>query len=139
MYNHFLLPEVTIGLEMCEYTVIEGGSEDICGTLDGYLQRPIYVYLFDGSSNLLLHFGQSASPFNSIMNETACVSYTAADDDIKEDTEQLTLRLISHDDFVCLCRDFGTISVFEDTTDGTYISLSVYIHFPQYSCSECFC
>ena len=54
------------------------------------------------------------------MNETACVSYTAADDDIKEDTEQLTLRLISHDDFVCLCRDFGIISVYEDTTDGKH-------------------
>ena len=52
------------------------------------------------------------------MNETACVSYTADDDDIKEDTEQLTLRLMSHDDFVCLCRDFGTISIFEDTMDG---------------------
>ena len=60
------------------------------------------------------------------MNETACVSYTADDDDIKEDTEQLTLRLISHDDFVCLCRDFGTISIFEDATDGTYICQYTY-------------
>ena len=54
MYNHFLLPEVTIGLEMCEYTVIEGGSQNICGTLDGYLQRPIYVYLFIGSSSKMI-------------------------------------------------------------------------------------
>jgi len=67
-----------------------------------------------------------ASPFNSIMNETACVSYTADDDDIKEDTEQLSLRLISHDDFVCLCRDFGIISIFEDATDGTYIFQDTY-------------
>jgi len=77
------------------------------------------------------------------MNETACVSYTAADDVIKEDTEQLTLRLISHDDFVCLCRDFGIISVYEDATDGKHachyhihsiififaLAVSVYIYF----------
>jgi len=70
------------------------------------------------------------------MNETACVSYTADDDDIKEDTEQLTLRLISHDDFVCLCRDFGTISVLEDATDGKYPCQFTYT-FHKYSCSKC--
>jgi len=77
------------------------------------------------------------------VNETACVSYTADDDDIKEDTEQLTLRLMSHDDFVCLCRDFGIISVYEDATDGKHachyhihsiififaLAVSVYIYF----------
>ena len=50
-YNHFLLPEVTIGLERCDYSVTEGESQDICGTLDGYLQRPIDVYLSIGSSS----------------------------------------------------------------------------------------
>ena len=84
--------------------------------LDNYNDQYWHVFLAD----VLLHFGSTASPFNSIMNETACVQYDATDDDIKEDTQQLTLRLISHDSFVCLCRDFGTITVYEDTTDGTY-------------------
>jgi len=40
---------------MCEYSVTEGGSQNICGTLDGYLERPIYVYLFiDSSSKIIL-------------------------------------------------------------------------------------
>jgi len=41
---------VTIGLEMYQYSVTEGGSQNICGTMDGYLQRPVYVYLSLGSS-----------------------------------------------------------------------------------------
>ena len=73
-------------------------------------------------ADLILHFGSTASPFNSIMNETACVQFDTTDDDIKEDTQLLTLRLMAHDSFVRLCRDFGTISVYEDATDGTYIA-----------------
>ena len=67
---------------------------------------------------LLLQFGAMATPFNSIMNETVCFSYTAIDDDVKEDNEQLTIRLESNDSAVCLCLNFGIISVYEDGSDG---------------------
>ena len=62
-----------------------------------------------------------ATPFNSVMDETVCVSYSGTDDDVKEDNEQLTLRLKSNDSAVCLCRDFGIISVYEDAVDGMYM------------------
>ena len=64
-----------------------------------------------------------ATPFNSVMNETVCLSYNATDDDVKEDNEQFTLRLKSNDSAVCFCRDFGIISVYEDAVDGTYTAL----------------
>lgn len=47
----FICSEVTIGLETCEYTVTEGESQNICASLDGWLQRPVDVYLCIGPSS----------------------------------------------------------------------------------------
>ena len=48
--------EVTIGLETCEYTVTEGESESICAVMDGWLQRPVDVYLCIGPSSKSMWF-----------------------------------------------------------------------------------
>ena len=63
-----------------------------------------------------------ATPMNTISNETVCLSYTATDDDVKEDNQMLTIRLESNDSAVCLCQEFGIITVFEDAVDGTFMN-----------------
>ena len=49
-YSRFLPSEVTFGLEMCEYTLTEGESQDVCASLNGSLQRPVDVYPSIGPS-----------------------------------------------------------------------------------------
>ena len=42
---------MTFELEMCEYTVTEGESQDVCASLNGSLQRPVDVYPSIGPSS----------------------------------------------------------------------------------------
>ena len=73
-------------------------------------------------ADFILQFGAMATPMNTISNEVVCLSFTAVDDDVKEDNQMLTIRLESNDSAVCLCQDFGIITVFEDAVDGMFIN-----------------